>query len=65
MSEVDNLGSKSVGNTENSHACYLAAWRHARSPPPEKNLSFISFETIFSTIYLLIKYVATGSFKNK
>ena len=47
MSGVDNLGGKSVGNIENSHACYLVVWRHAHPPPLE---NFRSFETIVLTI---------------
>ena len=35
MNEVENLGGKSVGNMENSHACYLMVWRHAYPPLPE------------------------------
>ena len=35
MSQMDNLGGKSVASIENSRACYLAVWRHAFSPPLE------------------------------
>ena len=31
MSEVDNLVGKSVGSTENSHACYLAVWSNVET----------------------------------